>query len=75
MIKYNLLTFILLISTIVVFIVLLADQITDIGNEISAKTFANICAQIKQICVIFSHLKLWVAVARHNFKWLKIKIK
>ena len=21
--------------------------------------------------VIFSHLKLWVAVARHNFKWLK----
>ena len=22
---------------------------------------------------IFNHLKLWIAVARHNFKWLKIK--
>ena len=25
------------------------------------------------VLLIFSHLKLWVAVARHNFKWLKIK--
>ena len=24
--------------------------------------------------LIFSHLKLWIAVARHNFKRLKIKI-
>ena len=24
--------------------------------------------------IIFTHLKLWVAVARHNFKWVKIKI-
>ena len=23
---------------------------------------------------IFTHLKLWVAVARHNFKWVKIRI-
>ena len=22
--------------------------------------------------IIFTHLKLWVAVARHNFKWVKI---
>ena len=22
--------------------------------------------------VIFTHLKLWVAAARHNFKWAKI---
>ena len=29
-------------------------------------------SQIKQISVIFTHLKLWVAVARHNFKWVKI---
>ena len=29
--------------------------------------------QIKQIWIIFTHLKLWVAVARHNFKWVKIK--
>ena len=27
-----------------------------------------------QKLVIFIHLKLWVAVARHNFKWLKIKL-
>ena len=33
------------------------DQIADIGNEMG---------------VIFTHLKLWVAVARHNFKWVKI---
>ena len=26
---------------------------------------------MKQIWVIFIHLKLWVAVARHNFKWVK----
>ena len=23
---------------------------------------------------IFTHLKLWVALARHNFKWVKIEI-
>ena len=27
-----------------------------------------------QIKLIFSHLKLWIAAARHNFKWLKIYI-
>ena len=27
------------------------------------------------VLVIFPHLKLCVAVARHNFKWVKIKIK
>ena len=37
-------------------------------------TFANVCVKIKQIWVIFSHLKLWIAVARHNFKSLKILI-
>ena len=38
--------------------------------------FANISAQIKHIfiMIIFSHLKLWLAVARHNFKCVKIKI-
>ena len=35
---------------------------------------ANVCSQIKQICVIFIHLKLWIAVAIHNFKWVKNKI-
>ena len=29
---------------------------------------------MKLISVIFVHLKLWIAVARHKFKWLKILI-
>ena len=33
----------------------------------------DIFFQIVQIWVISSHLKLWLAVARHNFKWLEIK--
>ena len=28
----------------------------------------------EHISIIFSHLKLWIAVARHNFKWEKIQI-
>ena len=28
-----------------------------------------------QICIIFTHLKLWIASARHNFKWVKIQIE
>ena len=27
-----------------------------------------------QIWIIFTHLKLWIASARHNFKWVKIQI-
>ena len=30
--------------------------------------------QIEQIWVIFTHLMLWVAVARHNVKCVKIQI-
>ena len=30
--------------------------------------------QIKQIWVVFTHLKLGVAVARHNIKWLNEKL-
>ena len=26
------------------------------------------------IWVIFTHLKLWVAVASHNFKWVKMQV-
>ena len=29
--------------------------------------------QTVKMCVIFTSLKLWVAVARHNFKRVKIK--
>ena len=38
------------------------------------KIVVTIWSQIKQICVIFINLKLWVAVARHNLKWVKIQI-
>ena len=34
--------------------------------------FVNAWSQIEQKRVIFNHLKLWIAVARHNLKWLKI---
>ena len=36
--------------------------------------FVNVWSQFKQIVVIFKHLRLWIAVARHNLKWLKNKI-
>ena len=32
--------------------------------------FANVWSQMKQTWLIFTHLKLWVAVARHNLKWV-----
>ena len=34
----------------------------------------NVLPQINQIWVIFNHLRLWIAVARHNLKWLKMLI-
>ena len=60
----------------ILYAVLLVDQITVIGNKMCDKTsrFANICAQKKTNKKFFQPLKLWVAVARHNFKWLKIQI-
>ena len=30
---------------------------------------------ILSIWIIFTHLKLWIASARHNFKWVKIQIE
>ena len=58
------------------YFVLLVDQITLIDGEMSVQTsrFANVWSEIKEICVIFTHLKLWVAVARHNFKRVKIQL-
>ena len=45
-----------------------------IGNQMCVKTsrFTNVWSQAKHIGVIFTHLKLWIAVARHNFKLVKI---
>ena len=37
--------------------------------------FRNICPPISQIWIVFTHLKLWIASAIHNFKWVKISIK
>ena len=34
--------------------------------------FANVWSQIEQLWVSFTHLSLWVAVMRHNFKRVKI---
>ena len=41
-------------------------------NECLNIRFANVWLQIKQMYVwaISTHLTLWVAVARHNFKWV-----
>ena len=59
------------------FVLLVDQKITVIGNEMSVQTarFANIWSQIKQISVIFSYLKLLVAVATHNFKWMEISMR
>ena len=34
--------------------------------------FAIVWSQIRQLQLIFTHLKLWVAVAKHNFTWVHI---
>ena len=41
-------------------------------------SISNIWKQLTPICqiwIIFTHLKLWIASARHNFKWVKIPIE
>ena len=49
------------------------DLIAVIRNEMYVETsrFTNVGPQIKKLWVIFTHSKLWVTVARHNFKWVK----
>ena len=37
--------------------------------------FEKSCPPFCQIWIIFTHLKLWIASARHNFKWVKIQIE
>ena len=37
--------------------------------------FENSWPLFCQIRIIFTHLKLWIASARHNFKWVKIQIE
>ena len=38
--------------------------------SVLAAKFANVLFQIKRIWEIFTHLKLCVAVASQNFKWV-----
>ena len=46
------------------------------NNEMSVEArFENVWFQIKQLRIIFTHLKLWVAVATHNFKWVKMYVR
>ena len=50
-------------------------QVRENKREISNAFFRLayfVWIQIAPIKVIFTHLKLWVAVARGNFKWVKI---
>ena len=37
--------------------------------------FEKIWLPFCQIWIIFTYLRLWIASARHNFKWVKIQIK
>ena len=50
----------------------LYDQLLKVKYAFNFETLIYVGTYISQITPIFSHLKLWIAVARHNFKWLKI---
>ena len=52
----------------------LHNQLLHVNYAFNFETLIHVGTWISQITQIFSHLKLWIAVARHNFKWLKIKI-
>ena len=50
----------------------LYNQLLKVKDAFNLETLIYVGSWISQITPIFSHLKLCVAVARHNFKWLKI---
>ena len=43
-------------------------------NDVQSGGIGNVCLQIKEISAIFTYLKLWIALARHNIKCVKIKL-
>ena len=43
--------------------------------DINQQDLKRIDRHFFQIWIIFTHLKLWIASARHNFKWVKIQIE
>ena len=48
------------------------NQLLKVKRAFNFETQMYVGTYISQVTQIFSHLKLWIAVARHNFKWLKI---
>ena len=58
------------------YFVLLVVQVTVITNEMCVKTakFRYFRSQIKHLSVFLTHFRVWIAVARHNLKWVVIKI-
>ena len=42
--------------------------------SVQTSRFKNVRSHIKYRFLICTHLKLWVAVARHDLKWVKIQI-
>ena len=53
----------------------LYNQLFKVKYDFNLETLIYVGTWTSQITQIFSHLKLWIAVARHNFKWLKIWIE
>ena len=55
---------------------LLVDKMSDIRNEMGLleSKFANVWSKMQQIWGILIHLKLWFAVARQKFMWVKFKL-
>ena len=51
------------------------NQFLKVKYIFNLKTLIYVGTKISQIKIIFSQLKLCIAVARHNFKWLKILIE
>ena len=46
----------------------LCNQLLKVKYAFNLETLIYVGTLISQITQIFSHLKLWIAVARHNFK-------
>ena len=46
-----------------------------IKRDVNQQEFKNSWLPFCQIWIIFTHLKLWIASARHNFKCVNITIK
>ena len=45
-----------------------------IKRDITQQDLKIVYLHIDKYEYIFTHLKLWIASARHNFKWVKIQI-